>query len=95
MQGAYGEGVATHTGAESCVVDRKDGDEALTGERAGRPSNREINNPPQGGTPAIIHRLAPRFALCSSMTSGLISCHLRHHFHDRRHLASGLGDVIE
>jgi RNA-directed DNA polymerase len=49
MQESYGEGVATHTGPESCVAGRKDGDEALTGERAGRPLNREINNPPQGG----------------------------------------------
>lgn len=31
----YGEGVATHTGPESCVRDRKVTGEALTGDRAG------------------------------------------------------------
>jgi hypothetical protein len=41
MQESYGEGVAIHTGPESCVVGRKDGCEALTGERAGRASSRE------------------------------------------------------
>ena len=36
MRTLYVEGVATHDGPESCVVVRKDGDEALTGVRAGR-----------------------------------------------------------
>jgi len=49
MQESYGEGVASHTGPESCVVTRKGGDEALTGVRAGRALNREIARPPQGG----------------------------------------------
>ena len=44
MQESYGEGVANHTGPESCVAARKDGDEALTGVRAGRPLNREIES---------------------------------------------------
>ena len=44
MQESYGEGVASHPGPESCVAARKDGDEALTGVRAGRPLNREIES---------------------------------------------------
>ena len=41
MKESYGEGVATHTGPESCVADRKVGGEALTGVRAGRVLSRE------------------------------------------------------
>jgi RNA-directed DNA polymerase len=36
MKESYGEGVATHTGPESCGAAREGGDEAWTGERAGR-----------------------------------------------------------
>ena len=36
MKESYGEGVATHTGPESCGAARKGCVEALTGERAGR-----------------------------------------------------------
>ena len=43
MQESYGEGVATHTGPESCAVDREVGGEALTGVRAGRVLSREIS----------------------------------------------------
>jgi RNA-directed DNA polymerase len=43
MQESYGEGVATHTGPESCAVARKGGREALTGGRAGRVFSRERN----------------------------------------------------
>ena len=49
MQESYGEGLASHTGPESCIGARKDDDEALTGVRAGRVLNREIPKPPQGG----------------------------------------------
>ena len=42
MKELHGEGVATHTGPESCGVVRKDGVEALTGVRAGRVLSREI-----------------------------------------------------
>ena len=41
MKESYGEGLATHTGPESCEAARKGGDEALTGERAGRVFSRE------------------------------------------------------
>jgi|SRR5713101_5925862 hypothetical protein len=36
MKESYGEGLATHTGPESCGVARKGGVEAWTGERTGR-----------------------------------------------------------
>ena len=42
MKESHGEGVATHTGPESCAGARKGGREALTGERAGRVLSREI-----------------------------------------------------
>jgi len=41
MKESYGEGLATHTGPESCGVVREDGVEASTGERAGRVFSRE------------------------------------------------------
>ena len=43
MKESYGEGAATHTGPESCVAAREGGNEALTGERAGRVYSRERN----------------------------------------------------
>jgi len=41
MKESHGEGLATHTGPESCGAARKGGVEALTGERAGRVLSRE------------------------------------------------------
>ena len=41
MKESYGEGLATHTGPESCGAARKGGVEALTGVRAGRVWSRE------------------------------------------------------
>ena len=41
MKESHGEGVAAHTGPESCVSARKGGGEALTGKRAGRVFSRE------------------------------------------------------
>ena len=41
MKESYGEGLATHTGPESCEVAREGGVEALTGVRAGRVLSRE------------------------------------------------------
>jgi hypothetical protein len=47
MKEPYGEGVAIHTGPESCVGDREGAHEALTGEGAGRVLSRE--NPQTSG----------------------------------------------
>lgn len=41
MKVSYGKGLATHTGLESCGAAREGGNEALTGERAGRVYSRE------------------------------------------------------
>ena len=41
MQESYGEGVASHTGPESCAVVREGRGEALTGGGAGRVLSRE------------------------------------------------------
>ena len=45
MQESYGEGVATHTGPESCADAREGDGEALTGGRAGQVLSREIHDP--------------------------------------------------
>ena len=41
MEVLYDEGLASHIGPESCGAAREDRDEALTGERAGRPLSRD------------------------------------------------------
>ena len=43
MKESYGEGVASHTGPESCAVGRKASGEALTGVHADQPLSSEIN----------------------------------------------------
>ena len=48
MEVSYGEGLAIHTGPESCAVVRKGGGEALTGVRAGRVMSREKENTGRG-----------------------------------------------
>ena len=45
MKESYVEGLAAHSGPESCVVARKGRGEALTGVRAGRVLSREIHGP--------------------------------------------------
>lgn len=49
MKESYSEGLASHTGPESCIGVRKDAGEALAGVRAGRVLSREIHAPPRGG----------------------------------------------
>ncbi len=57
MKESYGEGVASHTGPESCAAVREGGSEALTGERAGwvwsreRISLRDADAVEEGGRP--------------------------------------------
>ena len=50
MQVSYSEGLANHTGPESCVGIREDAGEALTGARTGWPLSRESTTP---GTPTL------------------------------------------
>ena len=49
MKVSYGEGVAIHTGPESCIGVRKGAGEALTGVRAGQLLSREIETPRGSG----------------------------------------------
>jgi hypothetical protein len=44
MKESYVEGLAAHSGPESCVAVREGSDEALTGVRAGRVLSRESNH---------------------------------------------------
>src|SRR5213593_3948218 len=62
MKESYGEGVATHTGPESCGFVCKGGVEALTGVRAGRVLSRERHSLRDAdavggcGRPHLVHR---------------------------------------
>lgn len=46
MKESYGEGVASHSGPESCVRHREVAGEALTGVHTGQPLSCENNNVP-------------------------------------------------
>ena len=62
MKKSYGEGLATHTGPESCGAARKGGVEAWTGERAGRVFSRvrillrDADAVRRSGRPHPVHR---------------------------------------
>ncbi len=62
MKESYVEGLAVHSGPESCVSARKGGSEALTGVRAGRVLSRERRSlrgadaVGEGGRPHSAHR---------------------------------------
>ena len=62
MKESYVEGLAAHSGPESCVVAREGRGEALTGVRAGRVLSRERNSlrgadaVGEGGRPHSAHR---------------------------------------
>ncbi len=60
MEESYGEGVATHTGSESCAVAREGGGEALIGVRVGRVLSREIH--PLRGADALARGGRPHSA---------------------------------
>jgi hypothetical protein len=62
MQKSYEGELATHIGPESCGAAREGGDEALTGERAGRAfsrvrtSTRDADAVGESGRPHPVHR---------------------------------------
>jgi hypothetical protein len=62
MKESYGEGLASHTGPESCAAVREGDREALTGERAGRVLSRERTSlrdadaVEEGGRPHLARR---------------------------------------
>ena len=47
MKEPYGEGLASHTGSESCANSRKAGGEALTGAHAGGVLSRDMLKKPE------------------------------------------------
>ena len=53
MKVPYSEGLATHTGSESCMFVRKGEGEALTGVRAGQVWSREIEPPSRKRWPLL------------------------------------------
>src|SRR5918994_6921643 len=53
MKVSYSEGIAIHTGSESCMFVGNGGDEALTGVRAGQPLSREIEPPSRKRWPLL------------------------------------------
>jgi hypothetical protein len=53
MKVSYSEGVAIHTGSESCTFARECEGEALTGVRAGQPLSREIEPPSRKRWPLL------------------------------------------
>lgn len=59
MKESYGEGVASHTGPESCGDARKGVDEALAGVRAGGAIEPRNENPPQGGHSEVPTQIGP------------------------------------
>ena|SRR6516165_3216125 len=62
MKKSYGEGIATHTGPESCGAAREGSGEALTGERMGRVFSRvrillwDADAVRRSGRPHLVHR---------------------------------------
>jgi hypothetical protein len=58
VQVLYGEGLASHTGPESCVAAREGRGEALIGERVGQPLSGETNF----GVPmsSVLQKATPR-----------------------------------
>ena len=70
MQESYGEGLATHTGPESCAGVREDAGEALTGVRPGWALSREIADMVRGADAlAGSGRLHPAHRYCERRRS--------------------------
>lgn len=90
----YGEGIATHTGPESCISVGDRAREALTGERAGRPSSRERSFPQQRavrGADAV--EAGGRQNWCVPRSRGATGPPaVRDPAHARKHLAREPGD---
>jgi len=91
MKESYGEGVANHTGPESCVGFPQGGGEALTGVRAGQVLSREILL-----TPGCLRSGRRRKAtLCMSQSRDMYRpCAVGDLEHVRKHLAREQGDPM-
>jgi hypothetical protein len=96
MKESYGEGLAAHTGPESCGATREGSGEALTGERTGRVFSREsdllrdADAVGEGGRPhpGRRHRQTPR-SPARSETPGMYGHTSRE---NRESLGSPVGD---
>ena len=66
MKESYGEGLASHTGPESCVGRRKAAGEALTGVHADQPLSSEIT---PFGTPTLLSEAEGNIACDDSRES--------------------------
>lgn len=91
MEVSYSEGVAIHTGPESCVVVREGRREALTGEGAGRVLSRERDDRPG-------RRRSSRMRKATSDTplsqGAFESRAVGDPVHARKHLARNPGDPV-
>ena len=94
MKVSYGEGVATHTGPESCANVREGRGEALTGERVGQALSRESHYLLDADMVQFMEGNTTRGAMRASGRSGVVidpgmcGCSLRG---NREVLASGQG----
>ena len=91
MKESYVEGLAAHTGPESCVVARKGRGEALTGVRAGRVLSRESNV--LRGADAVEVRGRPRPGHRYREMAGN-PARVTDPVHVRKHLAREPGDPV-
>ena len=95
MEVSYSEGLANHTGPESCVGVRKDAGEALTGVRAGWVLSREMHAPPRGGLlrgADAVEKGGRRDLLRRAGRDAAGPCAVRDPRHVRKHLAREPGD---
>jgi hypothetical protein len=91
MRVPYGEGIANHTGPESCVGGREAVGETLTGEHAGRVLSRE--KLASSGTPTLCSRrkAIPTTSLARDVWGPARSETLGMH---AKHLAREPGDLV-
>ena len=91
MKESYGEGLASHTGPESCGGAREGVVEALTGVRAGRVFSRERDLPPGCRRRKEMRKATPGAPLSRGVPE---SRAVRDPVHVRKHLAREPGDPM-
>ena len=91
MQESYVEGLAAHSGPESCVVAREGRGEALTGVRAGRVLSRESNLAPGCRRSKGMRKATSGVPLSPGMTEPRA---VADPVHVRKHLAREPGDPM-
>ena len=91
MKESYGEGLATHTGPESCGAVHKDGIEALTGARTGWVFSRERNSLRGADAVGASGRQHPGRRHCKTLRNPARSKTPRMHGNASRENREGLG----